>query len=426
MPHRAGESAGIHPGKMLENQKVEKQAENTCVFSKGKTIRRVVGRTRSVWGQQGNGELGPRDPRPQRRACGERSGTIADPDARMAGRARTGRSVYGLEGAGAGGLCLADGAEPVQGLVAQVEEGSGKVAVFQKSQHGVFCGFDAGRGEGYGASVQDDGAAGHGTGAGIEAAGPARGPALAVGASYRQEFGNAEFGFDMAREGAEVAAVAQEPEQASAGRLERNGQFGGDGAVGGGIRQKPFERDAGVEAEEPAETFGKAAVALESGVVGGDAVVGQIFLQAAFPGGNLFFATGQRVVAEGIVEGGGEVREAGTEAEADQKGAGPEGAVGPEFFRTGRSAEGGGWRAFFAETLTAAEFAEEMASGFGGEESGESDRRDGKGGRDGNDAVVGKMGDDFTGGHAGQCGAFQNGLEDIHAGESDGKWRECQ
>jgi hypothetical protein len=308
------------------------------------------------------------------------------------------------------------GGEPVEGFVAEVGKRRREVALAQKLEEGTFGGFDAGGGKSDFAVVENDGLAVDGTVFGVEAAGADGGFLAAGGAADGEEFGETEFVFDAAGKGTEIAVVT---EKAAAGGLTGIGEVGREATVRGGTREKPFEGDAGVEGEELAEAFGKTAVTLEGGIVDGDAVVGEVFFQTAVAGGDLFFAGRERAVLEGVVQGGGEVGEAGAKAQADEEGAGVEGAVGNEFFGGGGPPEGGRVGALFPEALAAAEFAEEKAPGVGGEEAREGDGSDGEGGSDGDDAVEGEVGDELSCEEGGVGGFFEDGLEGKHGGKRE-------
>jgi hypothetical protein len=305
-----------------------------------------------------------------------------------------------------------------------MNERARQVFLPQELHQGALRRLHAGGDKGDASAVEEDGLAMVGVVFCVETAGPGGGGPVAVGAADGEEFRDAEFCVDVVGEGAEVAVCAEKAEQAAAGSLVGGGEVGGQGTVGSGSGEEPFEGDAGVEGEEPAEADGEAAVALERGVVDGDAVVGKVLLQAALAGGDVFFAGGKGLVEEGVVEGGFEVGEPGTETQADEEGAGPEGSVVGEFFRRGSAAEGRGAGALFAEALAAAEFAEEQASGVGGEESREGNRGDREGGGDGDDAVVGEVRDEFAGSHGGVGGFFEDGFEKRHGARVGGKgWK---
>ena len=211
----------------------------------------------------------------------------------------------------------------MDGFVAQVDERGRKGLFAEKLEKGVFGGLQTGGGEGDGAVVKKDGLAVDGAMAGVEALGAGGGFLTAGGATDGEEVGNTEFGFDVEGEGVEVAVGAEKAGQPEAGGVVGASEIGRKRAVRGGTGEEPFEGDAGIEGEELAEAFGKAAVALEGGVVDGNSVVGDVFFQAALAGGTLLFSIGQCVVLEGIVERGREVGKAGAEAQADEKGAGP-------------------------------------------------------------------------------------------------------
>ena len=309
-------------------------------------------------------------------------------------------------------------------MVADKGEGRREVAFPEEPEHGALGGVDAVGGEDDGAAaVEDNGMAGDGSDMDprIEAAATGGGFAAVGGATDGQKLGEAELGFDVVGEGVEIAVVAEEAVEAVPGGLVGYGEVGRQGTVGSGAGKEPFEGKARVEGEELAEAVGEAAVALEGGVVDGDAVVGKVLLHASLAGGDLPPAVGHRVVTEGIVEGGGEVGESGAEAQADEEGAGREAPVVGQFAGIGGAAEGGRVGALFAEALAASEFAEEEASGLGGEEAGEGDRGDGEGGGDGDARVVGEVRDEVAGGHGGEGGLFEDRTEDGHGRESGGE-----
>lgn len=234
-----------------------------------------------------------------------------------------------------------------------------KVPLFQELHQCAFCRLHAGGLDPDGSVVQNDGLTGDGPPSCIDAAGSGRGSFPAGRGADGEKCGKTELVFDVAGQRAEIAVLTEEAGQTAPGGLVGDGQIGGKGTVGAFVGEKPLKGEAGVEVKELAETFRKAAIALEGGVIDGDAMVGEVFFQTAFAGGNLFLPVGQRVVPEGVVERGGEVGQAGTEAEADEKGTWRDGSIGGEFTGRGRAAKGRGIRAFFAETLATAELAEE-------------------------------------------------------------------
>jgi hypothetical protein len=316
----------------------------------------------------------------------------------------------------------------VEGRVAEEAEGSGKCGVAEELDEGSFGGVDAGGDQIDGPAVEDDGAAVgmQGAATGFDAAGAGGGFALAGGAADGKELGDAEFGVDIQGECLEGAVGAEELGETAARGVERGEEVGRKGAVGGGTGEEPFEGEARVEGEELAEAEGEFFVAHEGGVGDGDTVVGEVSFETRGAGADAFGAGGQGGVAEGVVERGFEVGQAGAETESDGEGTGDDGSVGVEFGGGGRAAQGGRGGALFAEALAAAEFAEEKASGVGGEESGKGDGGDGEGGGDGDDAVVGEVGDEFAGEEGGVGGLFEGVAEEVHGGKSGGNGGECQ